>query len=199
MGRVRKVKTMKKIWLMLFLSSLPVLLFPDIRNRDKPVNGEWNFRLEKVWEVDKAGGDVFGRPFTLTVAEDERIYLFDPKNGQNYILDKDGALIATFGRSGQGPGELTGQERTFFIDGRLAIIDRIGIQYFSRDGKYVKTSGQERLRRSPQIILGEDEFISFPMTAIGSQEGRAEIYYSRLDTGVERNIGEFSLTQAGRF
>jgi hypothetical protein len=188
---------MKKIMVLLLLMALSPFLFPDIRNRDKPVKGEWDFRLEKVWEVDKAGGEVFGLPFTLTVAEDERVYIFDPKNEKNYILDKDGALISTFGRSGQGPGELIGQERTFSIDGRLAIIDGVGIKYFSRDGSYLKTSGLEKLRRSPQIILGEDEFISFPMTAIAVPEGRGEVYYSKLDSAVERKIGDFSLTQAG--
>ena len=188
---------MKKILFPILLTALSAFLFPDIRNRDKPVRGEWDFRLEKVWEVDKAGEDVFGRPFTLAVAEDERIYVFDAKNDLNYILDKDGTLISTFGPGGQGPGELTGQERTFFIDGRLAIIDRVGIQYFSRDGYYLKTSGLDKLRRSPQIVLGEDEFISFPMTAIGAPEGRSEVYYSKLDSGIERKIGEFAMTQAG--
>jgi len=194
---MRKVKTMKKTWVMLLLAGLPALLFPDIRNRDKPLNGEWNFRLEKVWEVEKVGGDVFGLPFTLTVAEDERLYVFDPKNEKNYILDKDGAFVSTFGRSGQGPGELTGQERTHLIDGKLAIVDRIGIRYFSRAGEHLRTSGQEKIRRPPQIVIGEDEFISFPMTAIGAPEGRGEVYYSKLDGGIERKIGEFSMTQAG--
>jgi hypothetical protein len=188
---------MKNILFPILLTALSVSLFPEVQNRDKPLKGEWDFRLEKVWEVDKAGKDVFGRPFTLTVDQDGRLYVFDPKNGQNYILDKNGGFINAFGRSGQGPGELTGQERTHLIDGKLAITDRKGIQYFSRDGEYLETSGLERLHRSPQIILGEDEFISFPMTAIGSQEGRSEIYYCNLDAEVERKIGEFSLTQAG--
>jgi len=188
---------MKKTTVLLLLMALSPFLYSDIQNRDKPLRGEWDFRLVKIWEVDKVGGDVFGRPFTLTVAEDERIYVFDAKNDLNYILHKDGTLVSTFGPGGQGPGELTGQERTFFIDGRLAIIDRVGIQYFSLEGKYLKTSGLDKLRRSPQIVLGEDEFISFPMTAIGTREGKGEVYYSKLDGGIDRKIGEFSLTQAG--
>ena len=83
---MRKVKTMKKTLVMFLLAGFPALLFPGTQNRDKPVKGEWDFRLEKVWEVDKAGGDVFGLPFTLTAAEDERVYIFDPKNEKNYIL-----------------------------------------------------------------------------------------------------------------
>ena len=188
---------MKKILFSTLLTALPIFLFSDVQNRDKPLQGEWDFRLEKVWEVDKAGPDVFGRPFTLTVAEDGRLYLFDAKNDQNYILDKNGAFIATFGKSGQGPGELTGQERTHLIDGKLAIIDRRGIQYFSRDGEYLKTTGQEKLRRPSQIVISEDEFIAFPVTGIGSEDGRGEVYYCNLNTDVEKKIGEFSLTQAG--
>ena len=181
-------RSLKKILFSVLLTALSVFLFPDIRNRDKPVKGEWDFRLEKVWEVDKAGGEVFGLPFTLTVAEDERVYVYDPKNEKNFILDKDGAFVSTFGRSGQGPGELIGQERTFFIDGRLAIIDGVGIKYFSRDGNYLKTSGLERLRRSPQIILGEDEFISFPMTAIASSGGEGRGLLQQ--TGRRRSSGK---------
>ena len=188
---------MRKILLPILLTALSVFLLSDIQNRDKPLKGEWDFHLEKVWEVDKAGETVFGLPFTLTAAEDERLYLFDPKNEQNFIFDKNGIFINTFGKSGQGPGELTGQERTHLIDGKLAIVARNGIHYFSRDGEYLKTSGQEKIRLSPQIVISEDEFIAFPLTGIGSPGGRGEIYYCKLDTGAERKVAEFSLTQAG--
>jgi hypothetical protein len=176
---------------------LSVLLFSDIQNRDKPLKGQWDFRLEKVWEVDKAGEDVFGRPFTLTVAEDETIYVFDVRNNLNYIFNRDGVFMKAFGRSGQGPGEIVGQERTHLISGLLAIIGRNGIHYFSRNGEYLKTTGQDKLRRPSQIVIGEDEFIAFPLTGIGSEDGRGEVYYCNLNTDVEKKIGEFSLTQAG--
>jgi len=188
---------MKKILFSILLMILSAFLFSDIQNRDKPLKGEWDFRLEKVWEVEKAGESVFGRPFTLTASEEGSLYVFDEKNGENYIFDKDGVFIGSFGRSGQGPGELIGQERTHVINGKLAIIARNGIHYFSREGEYLKTSGQEKVRRTPQIIISKDEFIAFPMTGIGALEGKGEIYYCNLDTGVERKIAGFSLTQAG--
>jgi len=187
----------KKIFVSILLMSFALFLFSAIQNRDKPLQGEWDFRLEKVWQVDRAGEGVFGRPFTLTVAEDETLYVFDPKNGLNYIFNEDGVFMKTFGRSGQGPGEIIGQERTHLIDGKLAIIGRNGIHYFSRDGEYLKTVRQEKIRRPPQIIISEDEFIAFPMTGIGSPEGRGEMFYCKLDTEEERKLAEFSLTQAG--
>ena len=189
---------MKKFFLAVLITvPSSFFLFSDIQNRDKPAKGDWDFRLEKVCEVDKVGPDVFGRPFTLRAAEDGRLYLFDMKNDQNYILDNNGAFITAFGRSGQGPGELIGQERTFLIGDKLAIIDRKGIQYFSRDGEYLKTTGQEKLRRPSQIVISENEFIAFPVTGIGAAQGRGEVYYCNLNTDVEKKIGEFSLSQAG--
>ena len=157
---------MKKIFLPVLLMSLSVFLFSDIQNRDKPLKGEWDFRLEKIWEAGKAGDDVFGRPFTLTVAEDERAYVFDAKNDGNYIFSGDGTFIKTFGRSGQGPGEIVGQERTYIIEGKLAIIGRNGIYYFSREGDYQETIGLEKVRHSPQIMISANEFIAFPLTGI---------------------------------
>ncbi|OGD36579.1 MAG: hypothetical protein A2V45_00810 [Candidatus Aminicenantes bacterium RBG_19FT_COMBO_58_17] len=196
-GSLEDGENMKKILFLILFTALSVFVLSDVQNRDKPRKGEWDFRLEKVWEVEKAGDGVFGRPFTLTADEDGRLYIFDEKNGENYIFDKNGVFIGSFGRSGQGPGELIGQERTHLIDGKLAIIARNGIHYFSQKGEYLKTAGQEKVRRSPQIILSEDEFIAFPMTGIGALEGKGEIYYCNLDTGVERKIASFSLTQAG--
>ena len=188
---------MNRIPLSILLMSFSVFLSSDIQNRDKPLKGEWDFRLEKVWEADKAGDAVFGLPFTLTVGEDEKIYVFDAKNDLNYIFSGDGAFVKAFGRSGQGPGEIVGQERTHLISGKLAIIGRNGIHYFSRDGEYLKTTGLEKIRQPPQIILNEDEFIAFPVTAIGSADGKSEILYCRRDGEVERKIADFSLTQAG--
>jgi len=188
---------MKKVLWPILLMAFAASLYSDIQNRDKPLKGEWDFRLEKVWEVEKAGESVFGLPFTLTVAEDEMVYVFDAKNDLNYIFNRDGAFMKAFGRSGQGPGEIVGQERTHLIAGKLAIIGRNGIHYFSREGQYLKTTGQDKVPRPPQIMIGEDEFIAFPMTGIGASKGRGEMFYCNLDTGEQRKLAEFSLTQAG--
>ncbi len=188
---------MKKVLWPILLMTFAASLYSDIQNRDKPLKGEWDFRLEKVWEVEKAGESVFGLPFTLTVAEDEMVYVFDAKNDLNYIFTRDGAFMKAFGRSGQGPGEIVGQERTHLIAGKLAIIGRNGIHYYSQEGQYLKTTRQDKVPRPPQIMIGEDEFIAFPMTGIGASKGRGEMFYCNLDSGEERKLAEFSLTQAG--
>jgi len=172
-------------------------LFADIQNPDKPLKGEWEFKLAKVWEVDTAGDGVFGRPFSLTAADNETLYVFDPKNDMNFIIDRDGKFINTFGRSGQGPGEIIGQERTHIVEGKLLITGMNGIFVFTRDGEYLKMIRQEEIRRPPQIFLSENEFIAFPMTGISAADGKGEIFYCKLNPAQERKIAEFSLTQAG--
>lgn len=172
-------------------------LFADIRNPDKPLKGEWEFKLAKVWEVDRAGDAVFGLPFSLTAADDEMLYIFDPKNKTNFIIDRDGKYINKFGRSGQGPGEIIGQERTHIVDGRVLILGMNGIFVFTQDGEYLKTIRQEGVRRPPQIFLSQNEFIAFPLTGIGAPEGKGEIFYCKLNLEEERKIAEFSMTQAG--
>jgi hypothetical protein len=49
-------------------------------NPDKPLKGEWDLKLTKVWEINKAGDDVFGFPFSLTATDDGTLYVHDPAN-----------------------------------------------------------------------------------------------------------------------
>lgn len=60
-----------------------LLLYADIKNRDKPAKGEWDFRMEKIWEIEKAGDEIFGHPFSMTVSDEGMLYVFDTKNGTN--------------------------------------------------------------------------------------------------------------------
>ena len=71
----------------LFIMLMTVLfLHADIKNRDKPALGEWDFRLEKVWEIDTAGENVFGHPFSLSVSKEGTLYVFDQKKrGQLHL------------------------------------------------------------------------------------------------------------------
>jgi hypothetical protein len=36
-----------------------VSFFSDVVNKDRPLKAEWNLRLEKVWEIDRAGFSIF--------------------------------------------------------------------------------------------------------------------------------------------
>jgi hypothetical protein len=174
-----------------------LFLYADIKNRDKPAEGEWDFKMEKVWEIEKAGDEIFGLPFSMTVSDDGMLYVFDPKNGFNYIFDKDGTFINAFAKEGQGPGEIISQERTHLVGDKVIIQGTNGTHYFTKQGEYVKTIKQEEIQRDPRIFIDEDNIVSAPLTAVFLPEGKAEIIRRNIKTGEEVIIADFTLTQTG--
>ena len=56
---------MKKMKLAFILILLIAFFQAAVVNPDKPLKGEWDFKLKKVWEIDRAGDDLLGKPFKL--------------------------------------------------------------------------------------------------------------------------------------
>jgi hypothetical protein len=188
---------MKKMNLAFILFLLIALFQAACVNSDKPLKGEWDFKLTKVWEIDRAGDDLLGRPFTLTATEDGILYVYDPANHTNYIFDKDGNFVRAFARSGQGPGELVGQELTHCVNGEVYIHASNGINHFTKDGVYIQTVKQEGRPLDPRIFLNSDEIISAPKTAVFLPDGKGQIIRKNIKTGDETVISEFSLQDWG--
>jgi hypothetical protein len=181
-----------------FILLLSIAFFQAaVVNRDKPRKGEWDFKLEKVWEIDRAGDDLLGRPFSLTATEDGILYVYDTANDTNYIFDKDGNFVRAFARGGQGPGEVMGQELIHYVDGEVYIPARNGIHLFTKDGVYIQTVKQEGGSLDPRIFLNKDEIISAPKTAVFLPDGKGKIIRKNIKTGDETVISEFSLQDWG--
>jgi len=174
-----------------------LLLYGNTKNRDKPAKGDWDLKMEKVWEIESAGEEVFGQPFSMIVSDEGMLYVFDPKNGTNYIFDNDGKFIKAFAKEGQGPGEIIRQELTHLVGDKVIIPGMNGTHFFTKDGKYVKTIKQEEMQRDPRIFIDEDNIISAPLTAVLLPGGKAEITRRNIKTGKEALIKDFTLTQTG--
>jgi hypothetical protein len=201
-GIIKGIKRMNliKIKKYVFFSVLlfcGLLLHADIKNRDKPAKGDWDFKMEKIWEIEKAGDEILGQPFSMTVSDDGILYVFDPKNGFNYIFNKDGNFINAFGKEGQGPGEIIRQELTHLVGDKVIIPGMNGVHFFTKQGEYVKTVKQEEIQRDPRIFIDEENIISAPLTAALLPEGKAEIIRRNIKTGEEVIIADFTPTQTG--
>jgi len=166
-------------------------------NRDKPRKGEWDFKLQKVWEIDRAGDDVLGRPFSLTATEDGFLYVYDTANNINYIFDKDGNFVRAFGRRGQGPGEIMGQELIHYVDGKVYIPTMKGINLFTKEGEYIQTVKQEGGPLDLRIFLNQDEIISAPKSPVFLPDGKGKILRKNIKTGDETVISGFSIQDWG--
>jgi len=83
----------------------------------------------------------FGFLNSLAVDASGRIYTLDPKDIRVRVFGPDGALIRTFGRKGQGPGEFSGPGGIVAApDGTIVVSDVLNsrISYFTRKGAHLK-------------------------------------------------------------
>ena len=188
---------MRKI--VFFLISLLTVCFlsADIVNPDKPTKGIWDLKLEKIWQIERAGEDVLGRPFSLRVSGEGYVYLYDAGNDINYIFGAEGRYIKSFAPAGQGPGEIQRQGSSFVVDEKIIIDCMGGLHYFSNKGDYIRSKKTDALQTVPHIFLSENECITAPLTLIHMSDGNGKIRLSNLESDEKKDLAAFSVFQGG--
>lgn len=185
----------KKLLILILLILFPmVIIFPDVVNKDKPQHGEWDFKLEKVWEIDSAGDEVLGLPQGMLVSDDGILYLCDQANRKDYIFGPDGDFIRSFAERGDGPGEVQRHGRFFFVDDKVIIPDVGRIHYFSKEGEYLTTVRKEC---EPHAFIDENRLIDAPLSAVFLLDGKGKITLCDLQSGKDTVISEFSAFEGG--
>jgi hypothetical protein len=173
------------------------LLFSEITNPDKPSEGAWDFSPVKVWEIDEAGEDVFGEPDRIRVSDEDMVFVSDSENGVNYIFNKTGEFIKTFGNKGQGPGEIRQQRDLFVVENQIFVVDTGMIHIFSKGGEYIESKRNQSYRYRPVVFLNKDEFIACPFGIFEAPDGLGKISRVNLNTGSEKVIAEFHIFEGG--
>lgn len=91
-----------------------------------------------IGEVDGPPERVFGRVRAIVAGVDGRIYVLDGQVPTVRVFDADGAYRSSWGRQGQGPGELQGPDAGLIDlpDGRLVVRDpgNARLQLYSPQG-----------------------------------------------------------------
>jgi hypothetical protein len=107
---------------------------------------EYKEKLINVELIYKIGSDKenedFYEPNSFAVDLDERIYVLDRRNSRVQCFSKEGKFILSFGRYGQGPGELSKYAEIIRIleDQNIYIIDLSRkINVYDRNGKFIKS------------------------------------------------------------
>jgi hypothetical protein len=187
--------TGRRILTLTLLLFIPMaVIFPEVVNKDKPQRGEWDFKLEKVWEIGSAGDEVLGRPQGMLVSDDGILYLSDQSNRKDYIFGPDGNFIGSFAKRGEGPGEVQRHGRCFLADGKVVIPDAGRIHYFSGKGEYLRTVIKEC---EPHAFIDEHRLIDAPLSAVFLPEGKGNITLCDLRSGEDTVISEFSAFEGG--
>lgn len=179
----------------ILLFSLTILLvFSEVANKDKPQRGEWDFKLEKVWEIGRAGNNVLGLPQGLLVSDDGALYLNDEANRTDYIFGPAGDFIGSFAKRGEGPGEVQRHGRFFFAGGKIIIPDIGRIHYFAKNGEYLTTVRKDC---EPHAFVDENRLIDAPLSPVYLPEGKGKITLCDLRSGKDTVIAGYSAFEGG--
>ena len=94
------------------------------------------------------GEGVLQRP--VGVARDPqsgRVFVADSQAHDVKVFDRNGVLLATWGRRGHGPGEFNAPTYLTFAGGRLYVTDTLNsrVQVFDHEGRFVRSVGRRGL------------------------------------------------------
>ena len=97
--------------------------------------------IRQIGDLDSEDEDYqFFRPQDIAIDDDENIYILELGNSRIKKFDRDLLFIKSFGRQGQGPGELNfPQSIKFGLDGLLYVNNEFNnrIEVFDTEGNYV--------------------------------------------------------------
>jgi hypothetical protein len=170
-----------------------VMLYPGVKdvklkvNPDKPLKGEWDFKPTKVRAITEAGKDTFSRP-EIAVSRDGTLCVWDWKNKLSYIFNSEGEFRKSFGKRGEGPGEMRWHLNSLFIGDKLITVDIDRLHYFTKNGEFIKSVPGQLSRLEPHFFINENEFIS--AAPFNYPEGTSRITHVNLKTGKKNTIQE---------
>jgi hypothetical protein len=89
---------------------------------------------------DPDKGPFLLHPLSLAVTPDGRFLISDQRSDQVFVFDNQGRFLSSFGRSGQGPGDLLRPQGIFFLNSRIIVREagNMRFQLFDISGKYLE-------------------------------------------------------------
>lgn len=119
-----------------------------VKNPKEPIAGDEAVRLETELALGGAkseGEYLFSIINDIAVDDEERIYVLDSKEAHIKIFDKTGKYIKTFGKKGQGPGEMSRPSSIEITpQNEIAVNDSSArkIHFFTLEGDFIRAISQ---------------------------------------------------------
>jgi hypothetical protein len=131
-----------------------------IKNPDNPLKGKWDFKCEKIWQLEGYNDDLLAQVHQVSVHDNGDIYLFDRTHFKFFVFDKSGKPKFTFGKKGEGPGEIKVMLGFFQVGNNIIVSDMGKIHYFGLDGKYLKSiSTSSTIGMAPLLFIDENRLV----------------------------------------
>ncbi len=166
---------------------------PDTQILEKPLRAELVFKLGS----NKPNED-FYKLRSFTVDKNGRIYILDAGNSRIQCFSKEGKFLFSFGRRGQGPGELSNETSKIKIlsDGNIYVIDnrQRRINVYNLEGKFLFAGkikflflGKSSGYFSDIVLLNNIYYLS----SLYLEENHKPIHISRTLGKVDSSFGIF--------
>ncbi|MYB04842.1 MAG: hypothetical protein F4Y24_00680 [Gemmatimonadetes bacterium] len=110
----------------------------DTLDTDRPLTAEF-VEVFRVGDMDPPDWAQFGTPPSLGFDDGGNLFVLNPDVPVVAVLNRDGGLVRTLGRRGEGPGEFSGPDDIYvWRDGAVAVADRGNGTYvvFAPDGSF---------------------------------------------------------------
>jgi len=111
------------------------------------------------------GNERFLKPRSFAIDRNGRIFILDSGNSRVQCFSKDGKFQFSFGRAGQGPGELTDRASNIKIldDGNIYVIDKMSqyrINAYSAEGKFLFFGTTKGVYYDDVVLLNKTYYLS---------------------------------------
>lgn len=138
-----------------------VFLNTSIFGYDKPLKGTWDLKSKKLFDVVSYGAQPIAFPRIENIDLKGNLIVFDYKLLKNFLFSEKGKYIQSFGKKGEGPGEVKWQKMVFPTRDRIIISDYSRIHCFFDNYNYQKSIRLKRNHGRPVFFLDKDHFLSY--------------------------------------
>lgn len=166
-----------------------------IENQDKPLRGKWDFNLEKVWAVDSAGDDVIVRVGSVRVDDEGKIYILEVTQSKIFVFGPDGPFLYSFGKKGEGPGEMKMVNNFFIMDDHIIIPEMGKFSFFTPKGKFTRAVNTGKMI-FPLVFLDTNHFVHTGSLLGRDQQSSDTLKIFDFDTKKDKVVAEIPKEEA---
>ncbi len=186
-----------KMKLLCILLSTCIGYSAEVTNPDKPIRGDWDLKPVKLWKIENFNDQFFSKDTgRIRVDRNGDLFLFDAKACNFHVFSSSGKWLRTFGRRGEGPGEITRLLNFHLTPSYLMACDQSRLHILKKDGSHVRS---EILPHdiTPTVFLDDDRLLSAPATVGPDPSAKQAVKTYNLMTKESSIITEFTPNLAG--
>ena len=121
----------------------------------------WDFNPQKIWEIDKAGDEDFGRPGEPRIGAKGILYVHDFDKRLSYIFDPQGKLIKEFAHEGEDE-EVSRYINCFTFREYVVIGAMDKLHFYTSGGELIQSVPNNIFGRFPLAFFNKTEYLVAP-------------------------------------